>query len=285
MKFNEILEYLSMPCDIAELIMKQFLSRKQFFHRNAKNAYQEINGCFLICKNSPLERLIIWCCLLPDVAQKYWAEGTPEEIIRSTVYDITRLAVEYKKQTGKFGLSKENVIWLRHLYYTDIFQIGSLQFQQFKMVYLDEEGCGEAYMSFSLEQKARLPQGTSVVNVHIPKGADLSPQKVEDSFSTATLFFTSRFDDFVPQAFLCYSWLLYPDLKELLPITSNIRSFAQRFKIIGTVCDPFGSGAVKHIYGRRYPNLASYPKHTQLQRNAIGNFSKLGMACGIVEIS
>ena len=34
-----------------------------------------------------------------------------------------------------------------------IFKIGSLQFQPFEMIYLDEETIGEPYMTFSKEQK------------------------------------------------------------------------------------------------------------------------------------
>lgn len=39
-----------------------------------------------------------------------------------------------------------------------IFKVGSLQFQPFKMIYLDEETIGEPYMSFTAEQKKLCPQ-------------------------------------------------------------------------------------------------------------------------------
>ena len=248
-----------------------------------KHPYDGIAPEFPICKKSPWERLQIWNGLIPDVTVRYESLDIPKNIVSDTLREIPRLSQLYRKKTGREGLSKENVIWLRHICHGELFQIGSLQYQLFRMVYLDEEGCGDAYMQFDCSVKARLPQGTPVINVHIPTGTDLSKEAVAESLALAKAFFQMRFPD--AKAFVCYSWLLYPGMLELLPAYSNIAAFASNFQIIGQVSDPYGSDAVKRIYGRRYPRKAWYPKETQLQRNAIGNFSKLGMGCGLIEIS
>lgn len=262
-------------------------SEKNLSHpvKKAPAAYAGILPDFPICKMTPAQRLAVWEHLTSYVAERYRSAGIPEDIIQDTLGEISHLKKAYRNKTGKEGLSKEHVIWLRHIYNAELFQIGSLQYQIFHMVYLDEDGCGESYMHFAQEEKEKLPQGTPVVNIHIPAGADLSARAVEKSLAEAKLFFQKFLPNFRPKAFLCYSWLLYPGMLDLLPKESRILSFASRFRIIGQVSDPYGSHAVKQIYGRRFPKKSAYPQNTVLQRNAIGNFSKLGMGCGLIEIA
>ena len=279
------MDILCLPSDVRKNVLRCFNARQLFFLAGAEKAYEGELCDLPICKRKPDERLVIWCCLVPVIVEKYREAGAPNTVIIQTLWEISRLAAEYEKRTGKIGLSKENVIWLRHIYHANIFAFGSLQFQPFKMVYLDEDGCGEEYMTFSQKQKEKIPPGSPVINVHIPTGADLSPGAVERSFVEAEEFFLSKDPSCSPLAFLCYSWLLYPGMQELLPLGCNIRNFAARFQIIGQVSDPYGSDAVRRIYGRRYPAKREYPTQTQLQRNALGHFSKLGMACGIIEIT
>ena len=283
--FEKDMDVLCLPSDARKTILKCFNAKPSVFLVMADKAYEGELCDLPICKRKPEERLVIWCCLVPRIVEKYRKADTPNTIIMQMLWEITRLAAEYEKRTGKIGLSKENVIWLRHIYHANIFTFGSLQFQRFNMVYLDEEGCGEEYMTFSRMQKEKIPPGSPVINVHIPTGTDLSPSAVENSFAEAEKFFVLKESSCCPLAFTCYSWLLYPGMQELLPLDCNIRNFAARFQIIGQVSDPYGSEAVRRIYGRRYPAKRDYPTQTQLQRNAIGHFSKLGMACGIIEIT
>ncbi len=135
-------------------------------------------------------------------------------------------------------------------------------------------------MTFASEQKAHLPQGTPVINLHIPKDANLSPATVADALDQAMAFFPQVFPEHRAKAFLCYSWLLYPGLQALLPKESNILQFAARFQIIdrpGTRPSPY-DGSTESVF----PEKENYPQDTQLQRQALGRFSFLGEACGIL---
>ena len=67
-------------------------------------------------------------------------------MILDTCSDIALRAKLYEAKTGKPGLSKDDVIWFRHIHHASIFRLGPLQFQRFEMVYLDEEGCGQAFI-------------------------------------------------------------------------------------------------------------------------------------------
>jgi len=65
-------------------------------------------------------------------------------------------------------------------------------------------------------------QDTPVLSVHIPEGEALTPSLVDASFSLAQAMFK-------PTLFVCDSWLLDPELSNVLPMESNICHFMQRF--------------------------------------------------------
>lgn len=162
-----------------------------------------------------------------------------------------------------------------------LFQLGVLQFQPFEMVYLDEQTLGEPYMTFAPAQKERLPSGAPVINCHVPRGADLSPEAVEASFGNARAFFSRHFPDVRYQAFLCYSWLLYPPMLRLLSDTSNIKRFASHFSIIGSC--PDSEQAIECLL-----LSPKKPGHgvgmTSLQKLAAKSIERFGYACAVMEL-
>ena len=135
-------------------------------------------------------------------------------------------------------------------------------------------------MSFAPRQKKRLPPGAPVLNVHIQEGADLSPAAVDRSFERAEAFFRAYFPHDRYEAFICYSWLLYPGIAGLLAPGSNILAFASRFTIVGEVRDD--AQAIERIFGRRRRAKRDYPQRTSLQRAALLHWSSLGYACGVI---
>ncbi len=276
---EENLQDLALGMDAVQAVLAAYDEKPGFYEKRYQEAYLGTAPNFPICRRSPLERLVLLCQKLTDVERQFQVRGIPREIYLSTISDLSLRLELYGQRTKKLGLSKDDVIWFRHLVQGHIFKLHSLQFQLFHMVYLDAEGCGEDYMTFDPVQKAQLPPGTPVLNVHVQKGADLSVEAVEQSFCMARAFFTRYFPEHRVQAFLCYSWLLYPGLQELLSAQSHILQFARRFQIIGQARD--NGEAIRRIYGKRYPRLSNYPQLTSLQRRAMGRFSSLGEACGI----
>lgn len=259
-----------------------FSEREATYRRWAETAYDGEVPDFPICRRMPLERLVCVLVKLVELRGRYAEKGIDEDVFFATASDVRLHQRLYFEKTGQLGLSRSDVIWLRHLFGCRLFQLGSLQFQMLPMIYLDQEGCGEDYMRYAPEQKERLPAGSPVINVHIPHGADLSPQAVEESFSYAAAFFARHFD-YHARAFLCCSWLLYPGMRPLLPPHSNIAQFAARWTIIGEAKD--ASEAISRIYGGRRGKTADYPQRTSLQRAALHHFSCLGEAYGIIEIA
>lgn len=246
----------------------------------ASRAYEGENPDFPICRLMPLSRLAVLVWKLTKIRQNYLKLGVSEEIYRDTIGDIALRQRLYYTKNGKIGLSKGDCIWFRHLVYGKIFKLGVLQFQPFEMVYLDEVLEEESGFRYSDGLRSLLLAGSPVVNVHIQKGADLEAQKVADSFALARTFFRKVFPDKAFEAFVCYSWLLYPGLREILPARSRILAFADFFEILGVSKNR--DQAVERIFGKRFRAKAEYPQNTSLQRAALKRMDSLGYAIGLI---
>lgn len=280
MNQNKIWDILSLPKDIQSAV-NSVISGKTV-QNAAKNAYSGEAPDFPLCKRKPLTRLATVILLLCKKYDEYTSIGVPEEIIADTFRDVSLRAILYKNKTGKTGISKDDVIWFRHIINHNIFKIGVLQFQPFNMVYLDEDLLNEPYMIFSFEQKNILPPGTPVINCHIQNGTDLTAENVLQSLERAKEIFKTLFPKTEFKAFLCYSWLLYPDMINMMNKTSKIRNFANLFKIIGKVQD--NEQAFEYLFEKAYKKPPRKMCKTTLQNLAKNNPKLFGFACGIINL-
>ncbi len=281
MTLEKMMAELRFISGVEQAVLRKIRMDEKGICEIAETAYHGEDPDPALCGCKPLMRLAAVTCLLLRKYDDYKAKKIPDGIIFDTFRDVSLRANLYYERNGKAGISKEDVIWFRHIVNAEIFKIGALQFQPFEMVYLDEGTIGEPYMAFTKEQKEALPCGTPVINCHIQQGADLSPRSVEAAFQNARRFFSKYFPTVRYKAFLCYSWLLYPPMLEHLSEKSNIKRFAGNFSIIGACNDPeqatgylFGSGT-----GKALPANA-----TSLQKLAFEHIELLGFACGIIAI-
>ncbi len=246
----------------------------------AQRAYAGELPDYPICRLKPLSRLAVLIWKLTEIRRKYLSMGVSEEVFRATIDDISLRQRLFLERAGKPGLTIHDCIWFRHIINAEIFRLGCLQFQKFAMIYPETKGDGSPWLRFSAEQKEGLPEGSPVVNVHIQQGADLAAERVKEAFGLAREFFAARFPEVRFEAFVCYSWLLYPGLRRLLPEGSKILAFAENFEIIGVSTDR--EQAIERVFGKRFRNKRDYPCHTALQRAALREMGQLGFACGVV---
>lgn len=277
MEQPKILEILGLSPKTEKAVLA-VLSKKQTA-KICKNAYSGEAPDYPILKRKPLTRLAVLINLLSEKYEEYLSLGVPGKVIAETFRDVTLRAEIFEAKTGKTGISKEDAIWFRHIINCKIFKIGVLQFQPFEMIYLDEEILGEAYMVFSSEQKKKLPAGAQVINCHVQQGADLSTEEINKSFSDAQALFAKIYPKIEFKAFLCYSWLLYPDMTKLLPENSRIKAFAENFEIIGKVQD--NEQAFENLFEKSYKRPPKLKNATYLQNLATKNSKAFGFACGI----
>ena len=280
MTLETMISELRYTSDIGQAVLQKIRKDEKLVEHIAETAYQGEDFDFALCRRMPLTRLAVVTYLLLRKYDEYKEKGVPDNIIFDTFRDVSLRAKLYYEKTGRVGISKEDVIWFRHIMNVVIFKIGALQFQPFEMMYLDEETIGEPYITFTKEQKKALPAGAPVINCHIQQDADLSPEAVEASFHSAKRFFSTHFSTQY-KAFLCYSWLLYPPMVKNLSPKSNIKQFAADFTIIGACAD--SEQAIEYLFRhgtkRRLPANA-----TTLQKLAFEHIELFGFACGIIVI-
>jgi hypothetical protein len=279
--FYNTVDDLNFEDELKTKVNGYYKNHKEEIDKLSLEAYNGNVPNFQICSRKPFRRLVILIRVVTDLYQEFIDRNIPREIYLNTISDIKLRQNIYIEKTGNYGLSKEDVIWFRHLVAFKIFKIGSLQYQIFNMIYLDHTIIDGGYMKFSNKVKSDIPSGAEVLNVHIPAKADLSNEAVKYSIKKAKEFFNLYFPEFKPKAFICYAWLLYSGNKHVLDESSNIIKFAENFTIISEVND--NSSAIDYIFGKKYKSKSDYPQKTNLQRRALLNLDCLGYSCGIIE--
>ncbi len=117
--------------------------------------------------------------------------------------------------------------------------------------------------------------GDKVINIHIPELGPLTDEACERSFAAAV----KAFPDCVRNGravFVCSSWLLAHELDEMLPKSSNIVKFKDRFTVLGERREE-GFPDAWRIYGDRFSlPAAELPRDTALQRGYAERLEKYG---------
>lgn len=233
----------------------------------AKEAYEEDWDSYL--------RLMILIYKLVDLEKLYKLKYLPESVLLDTLSDLTLRQRLYFDNHNSLGLTEEDISWLKHIYYLNIFKLGSLQYEFGKMTY---EECKENKDLSHIEEK--VPKGSCILKVHIRRGVNLSQEAVDESFKLATKFFKTHYPNYNYLAYTCYSWMLYSKNHLLLDSSSNILAFSNRFELI---CETKRTDmSIKYIFGREYKDISNYPKETSLQRKALDNLENLGVGLGII---
>lgn len=278
MTLETLLPQLQFEFIVEEAVKQKITKNRRQIEAIAETAYSSNDFDFPLCRRMPLTRLAVVTYLLAQKYTEYKAIGVADGIILDTFRDVSLRANLYYKHSGKTGISKDDVIWFRHIMHVHIFKIGALQYQKFDMLYLDEETVGEPYMVFTEGQKSALANGSPVINCHIQRGANIHPALVKESLEHAKVFFKECFPSIQYKAFLCYSWLLYPPMLKRLPKESNIKQFAEHFSIIG-LCNDSAQAKENLFYNDRH-NLPYKP--TFLQKMAKEQKELLGYGCGVI---
>lgn len=192
--------------------------------------------------------------LLPIYVLGYLAEhvlemntkrGIPNKITVDSLKDVNVWLSNYKEQYGKIGLAEFG--WLFNHYTGRLFRLGRLQFQ------------------LALANP-HLPSGDFMIETHIPQGEPLNVEACEQSFQMAEDFYKKYFPQYSADYFVCDSWLLNPNLAEILDEKSNIVRFMRLWTTYKDHMDRSGQ-AVERVFGFgfRRDEVAAAPENTRLQ--------------------
>lgn len=212
--------------------------------------------------------LLYAICLCRHMKELYDLAGLPEELYKTSVFDLKYKLFECKKVYDIWGSFVAG--WFGGFFYLKRFAFGRLQLE------LETYRIETPYTCAGVT----VQKGDKAVNMHIPSAGPLLKEDCMESFRQAYKYFRPMFDnDKIP--FVCYSWLLYREHYEFLPEKSRIRDFMDFFDIEFSKQSPV-FGDCWRIFNRKYEgSLEGFPNETSLQRAYLDWYAKGGVAgCG-----
>lgn len=199
----------------------------------------------------------------PRTRARNGALGIDPAITTATLWDIGHQIPLHQRLYGSPGMGKG--YWITHHLASHLFRLGRLQFQR----------------AWPKHLTGLVPAGAAVLDVHIPEDGRLSLQACDESFATARAFFARHFPADGARWFVCSSWLLDPQLAEILPEDSNIVSFQRRFQRV--TVDRARSGLVfEFVFYRpdldraEHPDVSELPRRTRVERALIEHYESGG---------
>ena len=126
MTLEQIISELHYTNEVEKEVLRKIQRNQKLVDELARIAYQADNFDFPLCKRMPLTRLSVVTYLLINKYDEYKAKGIPDRIIFDTFRDVSLRATLYDRKTSRVGISKEDVIWFRHIMNVDIFKIDGL---------------------------------------------------------------------------------------------------------------------------------------------------------------
>jgi hypothetical protein len=167
---------------------------------------------------------------IPEARRLHAARGLTHAESWATLRDLPRHARLDRLLHGTPGLRRES--WVELAFSGGIFELGRLQF---------------APRDGQLE-------------IHIPEeGGPLAPAAVDASLARARELFPDHAET------RCRSWLLDPQLLELLPFDSNIVRFQSRFGLTGEA-HAGDADVLEFVFHTLDPDLERLPRTTTLER-------------------
>jgi hypothetical protein len=198
--------------------------------------------------------LMIFILFSKHLRALYRERGISDRIWFDSMCDLKWKLWECKAVKGSWGSFVAG--WFPGFFNLTRFALGRLQFE---IVEFDGE--------YEKDGK-KLKKGDKVVNVHIPRTlTPLDKKSRDDAYAQAAESFKDMTDG-APIAFVCSSWLLYPEAEKILPAHSNIRGFMADYDIIRSKVDEEGD---YHNMWRLFDmdftgDFKDYPEDSSLRR-------------------
>ena len=198
--------------------------------------------------------LLLFICFSKHLRELYRLRGISDRIWFDSMSDLKWKLWECKAVKGIWGSFVAG--WFPGFFNLTRFALGRLQFE---IVAFDGE--------YEKNGKA-LNKGDKVINVHIPRTlTPLDKESRDDAYAQAAEFFRNMTDG-APIAFVCSSWLLYPEAEKILPAHSNIRGFMADYDIIRSKTNGEGEyGDMWRLFDMDFTgDFNDYPEDSSLRR-------------------
>ena len=198
--------------------------------------------------------LLLFICFSKHLRELYRLRGISDRIWFDSMSDLKWKLWECKAVKGIWGSFVAG--WFPGFFNLTRFALGRLQFEivEFNGEY-EKDG-------------KKLKKGDKVINVHIPRTlTPLDKKSRDDAYSQAAEFFKNMTDG-APIAFVCSSWLLYPEAEKILPAHSNIRGFMADYDMIRSKTNAEREyGDMWRLFDMDFTgDLNDYPEDSSLRR-------------------
>ena len=181
------------------------------------NRAREISSCTGI--HPYTVDLLVFLCMTKHLKTLYIEKGLDLQIFKDSVLDLKWKLEECKAVKGICGSFVAP--WFPGFFALARFALGRLQFEVIPMWRDYEKG------GIKLEKDK-----TPVINVHIPRtGTPIDKESCDKAYAAAREFFKGQAGENAP--FVCHSWLLFPENKNILSPDSNTYRFMSEYDVVG----------------------------------------------------
>ncbi|MBE6884192.1 MAG: hypothetical protein E7487_06265 [Ruminococcaceae bacterium] len=238
-------------------------SVREFAIRNGGRPGYHLFGWFQLIVDGKLFRIHR---LEIEIGNKFEGHGS---VFRSSSGEEVHLAdgIKIHKSGYAFGspnLTDEEGAWEAHIVETEDYFEGH-------PVSVDGRTSVETVRLSRSEWKKILSHGDPTVHLHIPgNGVPFTPENVDETIRETKEFLASYFPDFRYKAFTCSSWMLDPQLWDMLGDSSNLVHFGKRFHM--SPAKSGGKGVFYFVFKQPTPAelsneyFSSLPGETRLHR-------------------
>ena len=212
--------------------------------------------------------LLIFICLSKHLRELYVERSIDLGIFHNSMLDLRYKLDECKLVKGVIGSFV--AVWFCRFFNLERVGLGRLQFE------VDSFGRQVDYDGYNFTPESK------VINVHIPRtSTHLTPESCDKAFAMAKEYFKDQIGD--KCAFVCHSWMLYPENDYILPKDTNVSRFMSRFTIIHSSKDPDLSDLWR-VFDTDEKNPHLLPTDTRMRRAYVEHLQKggsLGRGYGI----
>lgn len=191
------------------------------------------------------------CCMLRcalRAKKEFDRRGISEKIYLDTMGAFSRFVREHKESYGSYGFDRG--FWTTRQVSCKLLRIGQIEYE---LTTLDD---------------------SPIVSLHIPTDVELRPDILRPSIRDGLAELYRLFPEYAGKDVYCHSWLLSPQLKELLPESSNILRFQELFDIEADAVP--GKDVLLWVFKNPKLPREEYPENTSLQRKLKQFFLKDG---------
>ena len=232
-------------------------------------------------------REFLFLCIVANydaLGSLYRREGFPRFLYSDMVPDFRIWADTMKRDFGNYAMTQRIFDWAVDCLTGKVKAFGRLQCNDIHLfplnlsIYRTSDGSLKSFPAFreGNPPHPNLTTGDRSINIHIPAGTPLLKQSCILSLKQMCEFSEKFHPDYDFKAFVCYSWLLDPQFRELLKPGSNILDFQSLGHILPLDTDDTEE-VVWRIWGAAGKELApdQLPVSGSMER-AVSAFLKRG---------